>query len=476
MNIAVIGAGYVGLVSGACFAQAGQQVTCVDVDSSKVDELNRGEVPIYEPGLAELIAPARRKGTLRFSRDARGIAARADVIFLAVGTPARDSDGDPDLSFLHAAITEIAPALRDGCLIVTKSTVPVGTGDEIQRMIKALRPDLDFEVASNPEFLRAGCAIDDFRYPDRVVIGAQSETARATLRGLYADLGIDPRRIVVTQRRSAELIKYAANGFLATKIAFINEIADLCESVDAEVDEVALGMGLDSRIGHQFLNAGPGFGGSCFPKDAKALAKTGEDHGTPMRIIQAVLDSNGKRKQSMARKIAAMLGGNPRGKTVVLLGLTFKAGTDDMRGAPSIDLAHALVDAGANVNAYDPIATERAEPLLPPSVTYHTTVLAAARGAHLAVVLTEWDQFRTLDFESLKNAMRTPLLLDLRNMLPKEQMIRHGFHYRGIGGGEASLARNVATLASDNRRNRSPRFAAGTRVARALRHDIIAAE
>jgi len=477
MNIAVIGAGYVGLVSGACFARSGQRVTCVDVDSAKIDMLNRGGVPIYEPGLSDMIASERQRKTLHFSRNAKEVAARSEIIFLAVGTPARDSDGQPDLSFLHAAIAEIAPGLRNRCVIVTKSTVPVGTGDEIEQMIATLRPDLDFEVASNPEFLRAGSAIEDFQFPDRVVIGAQSEEARLMLRRLYLDLGINPQRILVTQRRSAEMIKYAANGFLATKIAFINEIADLCESVDAHVGEVALGIGLDSRIGHQFLNAGPGFGGSCFPKDAKALAKIGEDHGTPMRIIEAVLDSNGKRKQSIARKIETMLHGNLRGKTVALFGLTFKAGTDDMREAPSIDLAHALVQGGAHVHAYDPIGTARAKPLLPDSVNYYATALGAARGADLVVIMTDWDEFRVLNFALLKETMRTPWLADMRNMFSEKQMRRNGFRYCGVGIGTTPLqSANVAFAAEERNLFRRRPASAVSKSPIPFRQGIVAAE
>ena len=327
MRIAIIGTGYVGLVTGACFAQTGHRVTCVDVDQPKINLLNKGKMPIYEPGLSELITKGRQQKALDFSSDARAVAASTEAVFLAVGTPSSGQDGSADLTNLYEAIREIAPALQDGCLVVIKSTVPVGTGEEVQRLIESLRPELDFDVASNPEFLRAGCAIQDFKMPDRVVIGADSERALDALSGLYCAMGIEPTRVVATQRRAAELIKYAANGFLATKIAFINEIADLCEKVDARVGDVALGIGLDCRIGRQFLNAGPGFGGSCFPKDARALAKAGAEHGTPMRIIEAVLASNETRKRSIAAKIRAASGGDLQGKTIALLGLTFKAGT-----------------------------------------------------------------------------------------------------------------------------------------------------
>jgi UDPglucose 6-dehydrogenase len=444
MKIAMIGTGYVGLVSGSCFARTGHQVTCVDVDRAKVARLNRGEVPIYEPGLDEIIAQGRRKARLRFSANVQASVAAADAVFVAVGTPSNETDGHADLSNLYQAIREMAPALRRGCLVVIKSTVPVGTGDEVDRMLQMLRPDLATEVASNPEFLRAGSAVTDFIAPDRVVIGAETEAALRTLCTLYEAMGIDSALIVATQRRSAELIKYAANGFLATKIAFINEIADLCESVDAKVGDVALGMGLDRRIGRQFLSPGPGFGGSCFPKDARALAKTGEDHGAPLAIIEAVLASNERRKRSIAAKVRAAGGGDLRRKHIALFGLTFKAGTDDMRDSPSIALTHALVEAGAIVHAYDPVGIERARSLLPESVHYHTSALEAARGAHMAVVVTEWDEFRDLDFAALKQQMVTPLLVDLRNLLSKERLMRSGFRYWGIGKGSSSTAPSIA--------------------------------
>jgi UDPglucose 6-dehydrogenase len=433
MKIAVIGAGYVGLVTGACFAEAGHRVTSVDVDQAKIVMLNEGRMPIYEPGLAEIIGKGRRKRTLAFSCRSEPAVSTADIVFIAVGTPPRQADGHADLSNLRGAVTEIAPSLQNGCLVVVKSTVPVGTGDQIASMIHRLRPALDFDVASNPEFLRAGCAIRDFKEPDRVVIGADSNRAAVILKEIYAAMGIEPVRIVVTQRRSAELIKYAANGFLATKIAFINEIADLCESVDARVSEVALGVGLDSRIGLQFLNAGPGFGGSCFPKDARALVKTGEEYGAAMSIMEAVLASNDRCKNSMAARIRAASGGELRGKRIAMLGLTFKAGTDDMREAASIALASALVEQGATVHAYDPVGIERAKPLLPASVRYHASVLDAARGADALVILTEWNEFRSLDFARIKHVMITPLLMDFRNIFREDQVARAGLAYCGIG-------------------------------------------
>jgi UDPglucose 6-dehydrogenase len=433
MKIAVIGTGYVGLVSGACLAQAGYQVTCVDIDRAKVAGLAKGRVPIYEPGLTEVITDGRRKRTLFFSSDTRAAASAADIIFVAVGTPPRELDGHADLSDLHLVIATIAPVLRSGCLIVVKSTVPVGTGDRIEEKIRRLRPGLEFDVASNPEFLRAGCAVEDFRKPDRVVIGAESARARAVLADVYIALGIENARILATQRRSAELIKYAANGFLATKIAFINEIADLCENLDAHVREVALGIGLDTRIGPQFLNPGPGFGGSCFPKDAKALARTGEECGARMSIIETVLASNDRRKRSIVDKIRLASGDDLRGKRVALLGLTFKAGTDDMRDAPSIALAETLIEEGANIHAYDPVGMSRAATLLPSSVRYHASALEAAHRADVLVIVTEWDEFRHLDLVRVKREMATPLLVDLRNMFNEEQVSSAGLMYCGIG-------------------------------------------
>jgi UDPglucose 6-dehydrogenase len=368
MRIAMIGAGYVGLVSAACFAQRGHQVVCADLDKEKIAALQDGQVTMYEPGLAGILADKRVSRRLNFVSDSAQAVTNAEVVFIAVGTPARQCDGHADLSQVYAAIADLASALPQGSLVVTKSTVPVGTGDEIEHLIRRLRPDLDFGVASNPEFLRAGHAIDDFLRPDRVVIGAQEEPAASVLTALYRSVGVPRARILMTDRRSAELIKYAANGLLATKIAFINEIADLCEKVNARIDDVTTGIGLDRRIGAQFLTPGPGFGGSCFPKDARALAKMGEDHEAPMRIIEMVLASNETRKRSMVRRIAAIQEGSLRGKTIALLGLTFKAETDDLREAVSIPLAQALIDAGCLLRVYDPVAMERAKKVLPEPV------------------------------------------------------------------------------------------------------------
>ncbi|MBV9561421.1 MAG: UDP-glucose/GDP-mannose dehydrogenase family protein [Bradyrhizobium sp.] len=436
MRIAIVGTGYVGLVSAACFAKAGHHVTCVDIDSVKISLLSEGRIPIYEPGLAEVVAERGVRKRLAFTSDAAVAALTCEIIFLAVGTPARRSDGHADLSQVFAAVETLAPSLQSGAVLVTKSTVPVGTGDEIEHLVRNLRPELDFEVASNPEFLRAGRAIEDFVRPDRVVIGAQQQRAADLLVRLYRSVGIERIRILLTDRRSAELIKYAANGFLATKIAFINEVANLCEKVDARIGDVASGIGLDGRIGMHYLQPGPGFGGSCFPKDARALVKMGEDHEAPMRIIETVLASNDARKRAMARKVAGLQGGSLRGKTFALLGLTFKAGTDDMRDAVSIPLAQTLIDAGSLVKAYDPVATDRARGILPARVRYCTSALDAAHGADAIVIATEWDEFRGLDFQQLKARMRTPTIVDLRNLLSETEVRANGFRYVGIGSAD----------------------------------------
>ena len=433
MRIAVLGTGYVGLVSAACFARAGQHVTCIDIDEAKIALLRRGKVPIYEQGLHDLIAEGRRHKRLHFVSDAAAVS-NADIVFIAVGTPTRASDGHADLSQVYAAVEGLASFLKVGTIVVTKSTVPVGTGDLIEQLIRRIRPELEFEVASNPEFLRAGRAVDDFLRPDRVVIGVDSGFAAASLMTLYRSVGVENERILLTDRRSSELIKYAANGFLATKIAFINEVADLCEKVDARIGDVARGIGLDERIGARYLQPGPGFGGSCFPKDARALVKMGEDHEAPMRIMETVLASNDTRKRSMARKIAAICGGTVRGKTIALLGLTFKADTDDMREAVSIPLAQALIDAGSNLMAYDPVANERAKALLPPCVRYCSSIAQAAEDADAIVIVTDWRQFAEIDFSTLRRRMRAPIIIDLRNFLDEKQIQRDGFRYFSIGG------------------------------------------
>jgi UDPglucose 6-dehydrogenase len=452
MRIAVLGTGYVGLVSAACFAQAGQHVTCIDIDDAKIAMLCRNELPIYEPELESVIVDGRRRKRLHFVSDPAAAAANADIVFIAVGTPARASDGHADLSQVYAAVERLIPFFKAGTTIVTKSTVPVGTGDIIEHLIRSLRPELDVEVASNPEFLRAGRAVQDFLRPDRVVIGAQSELAAVRLMKLYRSVGIERHRILLTDRRSSELIKYAANGFLATKIAYINEVAELCERVDARIGDVTKGIGMDERIGAQYLQPGPGFGGSCFPKDARALAKMGEDHEAPMRIIETVLASNETRKRAMTRKIAAFCDGGLCGKTIALLGLTFKADTDDMREAVSIPLAQALSDAGSILKAYDPIANGRAGALLPPGVQYCSSAIEAANEADAIVIVTEWREFAEIDLRKLRATMRAPVIVDLRNCLNEEQVQRSGFSYFGVGGPRRQAFEKMAARSAGSTR------------------------
>ena len=432
MRVAMIGTGYVGLVSGACFADFGHHVTCVDKDSGKVAALQRGEIPIYEPGLAELVGTNIRQGRLTFATELADSVREADVVFVAVGTPSRRGDGHADLSYVLAAAAEIAMEIRDFTVVATKSTVPVGTGDEIERIIRKRRPDANFAVISNPEFLREGSAIRDFKHPDRIVVGTTDERAREVIAELYRPLYLNAAPIVYTGRRTAELIKYSANAFLATKITFINEIAELCENVGADVQEVARGIGLDHRIGTKFLHAGPGFGGSCFPKDAQALIKSAQDHGAPLRILETVMAVNEVRKRAMARKVAAALGGNLREKTVALLGLTFKPNTDDMREAPSIALITALRDLGARIRAYDPAGMEQAK-LVVDDIDYCDGPYSCAENADALVVVTEWEQFRALDFDRMKQVMARPVLIDLRNVYRPEELTRLGFIYHSIG-------------------------------------------
>src|ERR1700688_1377497 len=432
MRVAMIGTGYVGLVSGACFADFGHEVTCVDKDKAKIAALGRGEMPIYEPGLTELVAANARAGRLKFTNDLPGAVKAADAVFIAVGTPSRRGDGHADLSFVYDAAREIAGALSAFTIVITKSTVPVGTGDEVERIIREARPGADCTVVSNPEFLREGAAIQDFKHPDRVVVGTADARAKEVMTELYRPLYLNRSPIMFTDRRTAELIKYAANAFLATKITFINEIADLAEKVGADVQEVARGIGLDNRIGAKFLHAGPGFGGSCFPKDALALIKTGQDHEAPLRIVETIMAVNDQRKRAMARKVAAALGGNLRGRTVAVLGLTFKPNTDDMREAPSIALITALGDMGAAVRAYDPAGMEQAKPLLP-GIAYADSACACAEGADALVIVTEWEQFRALDLARLKAIMARPVVVDLRNIYRPEDMAKHGFAYHSVG-------------------------------------------
>ena len=438
MKIVMVGSGYVGLVSGACFADFGHEVVCVDKVEAKVAALKRGEIPIFEPGLSELVRTNAAAGRLSFTTDLAGPVAEADAVFIAVGTPSRRGDGFADLSYVYAATREIAQALRGYTVIVTKSTVPVGTGDEVERIIRELRPDADFAVVSNPEFLREGAAIEDFKRPDRIVVGSDDAQARAVMADIYRPLYLNNAPILNTGRRTAELTKYAANAFLATKITFINEIADLCEQVGANVQDVARGMGLDNRIGSKFLHAGPGYGGSCFPKDTLALIKTAQDYGAPSRIVETVAAVNDQRKRAMGRKVIAACGGSVRSKTIAILGLTFKPNTDDMRDAPSIAVVTALIDGGATIRAYDPEGMEQAKAVLPAGVAYCSDAYECVTGADAAVIVTEWNIFRALDLDRVKAAMTAPILVDLRNVYRAEQVRAKGFTYADVGRGLAA--------------------------------------
>lgn len=432
MKIAMIGSGYVGLVSGACFADFGHQVVCVDKDVSKIDRLRQNIMPIYEPGLADLVQSNVEDDRLSFSTDLASAVEDCDAIFIAVGTPSRRGDGHADLSHVYAASEEIAAAITKPTVVVTKSTVPVGTGDEVEIILsKKLSSDL-FAVVSNPEFLREGAAIGDFKRPDRIVIGAETEWAKDVMSEIYRPLFLNESPILFTGRRTAELIKYAANAFLATKITFINEIADLCEKVGADVQEVSRGIGLDNRIGSKFLHAGPGYGGSCFPKDTLALLKTAQDHDSPVRIVEAVVQVNEQRKRAMGRKIIQALGGEARGMKVALLGLTFKPNTDDMRDAPAISIAQSLIDAGADVCAYDPEGMEAATEIMP-GVTMMDDSYSAAEGANAVVIVTEWDAFRALDLVKLSSAMSGDTLVDLRNIYHPADVTKSGLVYTSIG-------------------------------------------
>ena len=437
MRIAMVGAGYVGLVSGACFAEFGTEVTVIDTDAAKIEALHAGRIPIYEPGLEALVAENVRDGRLRFTTDLASAVAGADAVFLAVGTPTRRGDGHADLSYVYAAAEQVAKAADGPLVLVTKSTVPVGTGREVMAIVQRARPDVAIEVASNPEFLREGSAIGDFMRPDRVVVGtaegAGGERALSVLKRLYRPLNLIDVPIVATRIETAELIKYAANAFLATKITFINEMADLCERVGADVHDVARGMGLDGRIGRKFLHAGPGYGGSCFPKDTLALAKTAQDRGAPVRIVETTIAVNESRKAALADRLLALAGGSIAGMTVAVLGLTFKPETDDMRDAASLVMVPALLAAGARVRAFDPAGMAQARPLLPAAVDYATGALDALQGADALVVLTEWNEFRALAPTRLKAAMRGDLLLDLRNVYDPEAMRAAGFRYASIG-------------------------------------------
>jgi len=432
----MIGTGYVGLVSGACFADFGHQVTCVDKDEGKIAALRSGQIPIFEPGLNTLVATNVRARRLNFTTDLAAAVSEADAVFIAVGTPSRRGDGHADLSYVYAAAREIAAATKAFTVVVTKSTVPVGTGDEVERIIRETNPAADVAVASNPEFLREGAAIRDFKFPDRIVIGTSDERARKVLGDVYRPLSLNQGPLMFTTRRTAELIKYAANAFLATKITFINEMADLAEEVGADVQEVARGIGLDNRIGSKFLHAGPGYGGSCFPKDVRALIKTAQDFDVPMRILEAVESVNDTRKRAMARKVAAAFSGVLRGKTVAVLGLTFKPNTDDMREAPSIPLIVALQDMGAKVRVHDPEGMQQARQVLT-GVTYCDGPYDCIEEADAAVIVTEWEQFRALDFDRLKDLMACPVIVDLRNIYRPEDMKRQGFAYTCVGRSSA---------------------------------------
>jgi UDPglucose 6-dehydrogenase len=432
MRVAMIGTGYVGLVSGACFSEFGIDVVCVDKDERKIEMLRRGEIPIYEPGLDQLVARNAAEGRLAFSTNLAEAVAGSGAVFIAVGTPSRRGDGHADLQYVHEAAREIALALNGYTVVVTKSTVPVGTGAEVARIIREARPDADFDVASNPEFLREGSAINDFMRPDRVVIGADAERAREVLRQVYRPLYLIETPILFTSLETAELIKYAANAFLATKITFINEIADLCERVGADAHDVARGIGLDGRIGRKFLHPGPGFGGSCFPKDTLALVRTAQKAGAPFAIVETVVDVNERRKKAMADKIVRHCGGSVEGKAVAVLGLTFKPNTDDMRESPSLDIVPELQRAGATVRAYDPAGQEEAKKLLD-GVVWCDDAYEAMEGADALVIVTEWNAFRALNLDRVKALLKAPVMIDLRNIYNPEEMAAAGFDYTSVG-------------------------------------------
>lgn len=431
MRVAMIGTGYVGLVSGACFADFGHTVTCIDKDASKIERLKAGQIPIFEPGLEDMVARNVAEGRLFFASTPGQAVAEADAVFIAVGTPSRRGDGHADLSYVYGAAEEIAGLIDGFTVVVTKSTVPVGAGDEIETIIRRVRPDADFAVVSNPEFLREGAAINDFKRPDRVVVGASDERARQVMRELYRPLNLNETPILFTERRTSELIKYAANAFLAMKITYINEIADLCEKVGADVQQVARGIGLDNRIGSKFLHAGPGYGGSCFPKDTLALVRTAQEAGAPVTLIEATVRANDRRKKAMAGKVKDAMGGDLKGKTIAVLGLTFKPNTDDMREAPALEIVPALQAMGAKIQAYDPEGHEARELLK--GVDFKAGPYEAVENADVTVIVTEWDQFRALDLDRMKARMKHPVVVDLRNIYRPEEMIRKGFRYVSLG-------------------------------------------
>lgn len=431
MRIVMVGSGYVGLVSGACFADFGHTVICVDKAAEKIEALKKGVIPIFEPGLDALVETNVKAGRLSFTTELAPAVAEADVVFIAVGTPSRRGDGHADLGYVYAASKEIAEAMKGFTVVVTKSTVPVGTGDEVERIIRESNPDADFAVVSNPEFLREGAAIEDFKRPDRIVVGISDERARPVMNEVYRPLYLNQAPILFTSRRTSELIKYAANAFLAMKITFINEIADLCERVGADVQDVSRGIGLDGRIGAKFLHAGPGYGGSCFPKDTLALAKTAQDYESPVRLIETTIAVNDNRKRAMGRKVIAAAGGDVRGKKVAIFGLTFKPNTDDMRDSPAIAIVQTLKDAGAIVAGYDPEGMENAKQML--DIEFTANPYEAAEGADVAVLVTEWNEFRALDLDRLKTIMKAPVFVDLRNVYRAHQVEPHGFAYHGVG-------------------------------------------
>ena len=433
MNVAMIGAGYVGLVSGACFAEFGAAVICIDKDAGKIDALKRGLIPIYEPGLEDLVARNVKSGRLAFTTELADAIAAADAVFIAVGTPTRRGDGYADLKYVYAAAEEVAGYLRGYTVIVDKSTVPVGTAREVQRIVRKTNPEAAFDVASNPEFLREGSAITDFMRPDRVVLGVESEKAEALLRELYRPLNLIEAPILVTDLESAEITKYAANAFLATKISFINEISQLCEKTGADVHAVARGMGLDGRIGRKFLHAGPGYGGSCFPKDTVALIRMAQEYGVSSRIVESVVEVNASQKARMVSKIKEAMGGSVADKTIAVLGLTFKPETDDMRDAPSLAILPALADRGAIIRAHDPEGMEEASHHLPDAITYSKTIDDAVTGADAVILMTEWNQYRGLDLDSLKSRMQGDVFVDLRNVYERGLMEAKGFRYTCVG-------------------------------------------
>ena len=432
MKIAMIGSGYVGLVSGVCFADFGHKVTCIDVDTDKIARLQAGVMPIYEPGLQELVAKNVREKRLSFTTSIKEGMHKADAVFIAVGTPSRRGDGHADLTYVYQAAEDIAREITDYIVVVTKSTVPVGTGDAVEEIIRKTRPDAQFAVVSNPEFLREGAAINDFKRPDRIVIGTMDAQARDVMNEVYRPLYLNQSPIMFTDRRTSELIKYAGNAFLAMKITFINEMADLCEAVGGNVQDVARGIGLDNRIGSKFLHAGPGYGGSCFPKDTQALARTAQEAHAPVRLVETTIEVNNKRKKAMAQRIIKACGGSVQGKTIAILGLTFKPNTDDMRDAPALDIIPALQKAGATIRAHDPEGMDHAKSMLE-HVTFCEDAYLAAQDADAIAIVTEWDAYRALDFTHLKEAMKTPVLVDMRNIYRASEMSRNGFTYIGIG-------------------------------------------